>query len=269
MNPKLMVRLLQEKTRARGHRGIPLISVVCQTAKVMVDLLEECNQGISVSREDYRDDLCVAVAANVPKWTIIDMLKDHSPLRCPGETGKHALTAAACTGNTALARLMLNKGADVNTESELFGVALHAAANGGHQAMVKLLLEKGADVEVKHKAKKVTALYLAARAGHDGVVRVLLEGGARIQAENCSFRTALHEAVAYGGHEAVVRLLLDYGANIEAGDESGGTVLHRAAEAGVREAVLRLLIERGVAIDKQDGPGGLRRIGLQAKTASI
>ncbi|KAJ5461378.1 ankyrin [Penicillium daleae] len=39
--------------------------------------------------------------------------------------------------------MLLDKGADVNAQSDLYGNAFYAALFGGHQEIVELLLDKG------------------------------------------------------------------------------------------------------------------------------
>ena len=51
---------------------------------------------------------------------------------------------------------------------------LSQAAWGGHEAVVKLLLEKGANLESKDQ-NGWTPLSLAAEKGHEAVVKLLLE----------------------------------------------------------------------------------------------
>jgi ankyrin repeat protein len=48
----------------------------------------------------------------------------------------------------------------------------------GHEAVVKLLLEKGAELETKDKSGQ-TPLSLAAENGREAVVKLLLEKGAQ------------------------------------------------------------------------------------------
>ncbi|KAF2675923.1 hypothetical protein K458DRAFT_437678 [Lentithecium fluviatile CBS 122367] len=57
--------------------------------------------------------------------------------------------AASVRGHEAVARLLLDKGADVNAQGGDFGNALQAASYGGHELVVRLLLDKGADVNVQ------------------------------------------------------------------------------------------------------------------------
>ncbi|KAJ4168311.1 hypothetical protein NW754_013645 [Fusarium falciforme] len=84
------------------------------------------------------------------------------------------------------------------------------AAMNGHEAVARLLLEKGADLEVKDR-NGYTLLMLAALKGHEAVARLLLERGADLEAKIGNGNTPLMLAT-YNGHEAVARLLLEKGA---------------------------------------------------------
>ena len=60
------------------------------------------------------------------------------------------LMAAALSGNLALARLLLDRGADPNTRATLSGqTALMWAASQQHHEIVRLLIERGADVRAR------------------------------------------------------------------------------------------------------------------------
>lgn len=71
------------------------------------------------------------------------------------------LYAAAFYDKTAVARALLDKGADVNATVEDDQTALMAAASNGNRELVELLVAKGADVNAK-SAKGQTVLDLAA-----------------------------------------------------------------------------------------------------------
>jgi hypothetical protein len=158
-----------------------------------------------------------------------------------GHLERTALHWAAVRGHEAVVRLLLDKGADIETRDGNGWTALHWAAKWGHEAMVRLLLDKGTDIEARD-GSGWTALYGAAIQGHEAVMRLLLEKGADIETRDGSGWTALYVA-AILGHEAVVRLLLEKGADIEARDGNGWTALHWAAIRG-HEAVVRLLTPR-------------------------
>ncbi|KIJ95349.1 hypothetical protein K443DRAFT_77118, partial [Laccaria amethystina LaAM-08-1] len=59
------------------------------------------------------------------------------------------LQATLHRGYEGIAKLLIEKGADVNAQGGHYGNALYAASNGGHEASAKLLIEKGADVNAK------------------------------------------------------------------------------------------------------------------------
>ncbi|KEZ43579.1 hypothetical protein SAPIO_CDS4505 [Scedosporium apiospermum] len=59
----------------------------------------------------------------------------------------NALQAASLGGYEAVARLLLEKGADVNAQGGYYGNALQGASSRGHEAIVRLLLEKGAETK--------------------------------------------------------------------------------------------------------------------------
>lgn len=53
-------------------------------------------------------------------------------------------------------------------------MALHLAAEGGHKPVARLLVEKGADIYAKNIRGR-TGLYLVAEGGHKAVARLLVE----------------------------------------------------------------------------------------------
>jgi ankyrin repeat protein len=66
----------------------------------------------------------------------------------------------------------------VESKDRYYGqTPLCRAAQKGHEAVVKLLLEKGADVESKNGVSQ-TPLILAALYGREAVVKLLLKKGA-------------------------------------------------------------------------------------------
>jgi ankyrin repeat protein len=102
---------------------------------------------------------------------------------------------------------------------------LWCALRKGHEAVVKLLLKKGAELESKDDSGGWTPLWLAAGNGHEAVVKLLLKKGAELESkEDSGGRTPLSLA-AGNGHEAVVKLLLEKGAELESKDSGGRTPL--------------------------------------------
>jgi ankyrin repeat protein len=148
--------------------------------------------------------------------------------------GRCPLAYAAEYGHYELARLLLDKGADVDAQGGYLGNALQVASYEGHEVVVRLLLEKGANVNAQGGLYG-GALRAASSIGHEAVVRLLLEKGADAQ-----YYGNVLGAASYGGREAVVRVLLEKGVNAQ----YYGNALEAASSEGY-EAVVRLLLEKG------------------------
>ncbi|RYC65780.1 hypothetical protein CHU98_g423 [Xylaria longipes] len=83
----------------------------------------------------------------------------------------------------------------------------------GHEVIVRLLLDKGAGLESKDKYG-LTPLSWAAEMGHEGVVRLLLDEGADLESKDKEYGQTPLSWAAENGYEGVVRLLLEKGANL-------------------------------------------------------
>lgn len=187
-------------------------------------------------------------------------------VRCAGPFGT-PLTIAAANGQTALARLLLDKGADINFRTDDGATALHDAAFRGHAETVELLLRRKADVNARRTAgdrlahrgeKGETPLHDAAQRGHEAVVQLLLAGGADVNARTDLGRTPLHMAPAKGSG-AIVKRLVDGGADVNAFSDDGLTPLHAIALSGdVSSAAL--LLDHGAAVNVRSKRSTLKRI---------
>jgi len=113
-----------------------------------------------------------------------------------------------------------------------------------HPETVKVLLNAGADVNTQARnAMKVRPIHAAAAAALIDVARSLIERGADVNARQQAGFTPLHEAAMTGKIE-FARLFLDHGADVNARTEDGRTALAIAAQAG-QEKMVTFLRERG------------------------
>ncbi len=75
-------------------------------------------------------------------------------------------------------KLLLDKGADINSQNDFGWTALMEASLWGRLAVVNVLVNRNADVNVKDNWG-VTALTLASSNGHTAVIKLLKDHGAR------------------------------------------------------------------------------------------
>lgn len=141
-----------------------------------------------------------------------------------------------------LAKLLIDRGADVNLASTLGESPLFWAAADGQSTSVELLLSRGANPRARNSAG-LSPLHMAARYGNTEAALKLIAAGADVNALSNLAATPLHMAAA-GRHTAMVDLLMQSGGDIRAPDQFGWTPLHDAASASDDEAVA-LLLSRG------------------------
>ncbi|HEX9511338.1 MAG TPA: ankyrin repeat domain-containing protein [Puia sp.] len=113
-------------------------------------------------------------------------------IELPSVDGFSLLGYACFFGQEAIARYLVEKGADVNIPSaNSFKVApIHSACAISSYPLVTLLAENGADLNARQQGG-FTALHSAAGHGATQIVSLLLEKGADVQAKTDAGETAL------------------------------------------------------------------------------
>ena len=154
----------------------------------------------------------------------------------------HLLYYASMHGYRDMAEFFIEKGANVNSRY-WEDTPSHYAVWGGHTDVLELLLAHGADANQKGQHGR-SLLHLAAGSGSVDMTKMVLGKRADVNAkENGGGQTPLHRAVGKG-HAAVAKLLIIHGANVNAKDNQGQTPLSLAEDKG-HTSIIELLRKHG------------------------
>jgi ankyrin repeat protein len=168
----------------------------------------------------------------------------NSAVTLPDNTGAiPALYFPCASGNEAVARLLLERGANPTD-----GESLYHAAQHNHEACLALLVEFGADLHKGPDPDGNTPLHFLAahtpqnRITHEALrgMQWLLQHGTDPNVPSYVGReghpqageTPLHRAAAVGHGEAVLRSLITFGADVAARRADGATAYQLAVRAG-------------------------------------
>ena len=148
-----------------------------------------------------------------------------------------SLVIAVKKGLKSIVELLLDNGADIETQDSRPGWPLRAAVASGNLDLLKLLLERGANIN--SDGGQGNSLRCAAYDGNLQVIQYLIEYGA-----NPKLDGALQDA-AMNGHIPVIEELLAVGANINSRGQMGSAL--DCAITGGHPDTVRLLLERGAS----------------------
>uniref|UniRef100_A0A3B4DNP7 Ankyrin repeat and SOCS box containing 2a, tandem duplicate 1 n=1 Tax=Pygocentrus nattereri TaxID=42514 RepID=A0A3B4DNP7_PYGNA len=120
---------------------------------------------------------------------------------------------AAQTGNVEALSLLIQYGANVNSQASDGATALFEACKNGHERAVRLLLLNNADANQQTKTG-LLPLHTAAQRGHHGIVSLLIPVTSRAKIQ-CSGISPLHLAAEHN-EDDVLELLLQAGFDVNA-----------------------------------------------------
>ena len=166
-------------------------------------------------------------------------------------TGRTCLIFAAMFGHTETVRYLVGlKDVDVNYSGYECCSALSHAVVGNHADVVQVLIDAGADIETQEK-KGRSPLHKASSSGALNVVKVLVEAGADVCVTDNLGRTCVALA-SHLGHTETVRYLAGLKeVDLEHADSTGRTALSHAVVANHAD-VVEVLIAAGADIETRD-----------------
>jgi ankyrin repeat protein len=175
------------------------------------------------------------------------------------------LHSASYQGTREMVETLLNHGVKLNAKNHWNETVLHLVSRGRQCSqdevrVAKLLLERGMDVNTRRK-DHWTPLHLASYFGNAEIVRLLLDHGAYLEAAEGKMGEKPFHQVSYGKYRSqedgilVAQLLLNRGADVNTRRKDHWTPLHLASYFGNVE-IARLLLDRGAYLEAAEGKMG-------------
>ncbi len=171
------------------------------------------------------------------------LLESGAEVNAKKKSGKTALMMAVDQGALDMAKLLLDKAADPNVQANDGRTPLMSAASHGRADMIELLLQHRGDINVQGKDGRTAVTEAMAKNRFD-VVKLLRDRGARL-----TLATA-----AVLGDVGEVQRLTKQGADLNAKDKDGQTPLMKAAGKG-RMEIVDSLLEQGADVNSLDQRG--------------
>ena len=233
-------------------------------------VLVEHKTNVDSRDNEGRTPLCLLLSTednNCNKGDILDLarsLLEKCTVVNIRTTDSTLLHEAAFRGRLEIVRILLDHGANPNTESKYCETPLHSVSRGKYDYqehgvnIARLFMQCGVDVNALSKIN-FTPLHVAAFHGGFEITRLLLNHGANANAEVEGGETALHP-VSRGKCDSqengvgIAQLLLEYGVDVHAQDKHHDTALHEAAFNG-RLEIAQLLLDHGANPNTENEQG--------------
>ena len=160
-----------------------------------------------------------------------------------GRSNTTPLMLAAKSGNLETVKLLISKGAKIQTCDEYNCSALFYACNGGHFAVAQFLMKNNVQTTLRDKEGKSLLHVVTDVATADILVSCC---GLDVNAHDNKRLTPLHDAAERNEAE-ITEFLIVRGADVNARDEHHRTPLYLAARYG--ERTTKLLVEMGADVN--------------------
>jgi ankyrin repeat protein len=188
---------------------------------------------------------------DIPKTIVYDERWPYDDVRKPYSRPLHR---ACMNHNSRMVKLLLDNGADPNSQEYDSNTALKLACNEGLVDVTKMLLAHGANVdEPDHPRYLSSPLHIVCKLQEMELLEVLLNWHPDLECLNEKCRTPLHLAVLKG-LTAIVKRLVENGANVNYHTISGETLLHECCLSNRKSnvAIVDLVLKAGAKVNERN-----------------
>jgi len=197
---------------------------------------------------DYKDGTILDAVNRRDMAGLEALLKSGNyELDAKNSIGETALLQTVQRGDIAMAKVLIDAGANINIQDDIKDSPYLLACAQGRTEILKYMLERAKPEPDQHVYNRYggNGLIPAAEKGHIENVRLLLEDGrVDIDHQNKFGYTALIEVVALTDdsklYQDIVKLLIDAGANKDLRDADGKTAMDYAEQKGSAEMIALL-----------------------------
>ena len=237
------------------------LSIVCRAAKFDLEQLNTALFDQGLIELDYFDQLSIsslhiAVKENAPNLARL-LHQKGADLNLKDDSGDTPLHIAVKNGTEEVLKLLLDWGADTEIRDLKERTSLGNAIDSGLPSSAQILIRHGADVNATRNTSNNRGMLLfeAARQGKEWAAILSLENGANPQATDGKGQQDLYYAIG-NGQESMVKVLLDHGGIKCLIDDPmhGHTLLHLAVLSG-NLTIVEMILKAGADTNKKDHRG--------------
>ncbi len=249
---KILVAMIMVIAISRALEAQEIFDAVQKNDMAKMKELIEKNPQLIITKANNGQTTLHIAAISGSKETTEWLISKGADLEAIDNANNTPLTNAIFRRNSDAAKVLIERGANVNKHGLWNWLPIQVAAEFGPKEIVELLIEKGADIPVEQGPVSYQLLNASCSRGLEKLFEILVERGFDLQLNQ--YTSVLLHLAAEGGSEKIVGVLLDKGFKVMSGNEFGWSPLHCAAEKGNLK-VVALLLEKGADINDRSVSG--------------